>query len=93
MGQDMAEEDLAGSIINFRYQSVHIALDVKHRKLANHVSAGKYLPHVRQISPAGSLCDAIPGIQGFAEIGVFACRQEQCFAADDLQGACDRFLL
>ena len=58
----MAEEDLPGSIINFRYQSIHVALDVKHRKLTNRVSAGKYLPHVRQISPSGSLCDAIPGI-------------------------------
>jgi hypothetical protein len=89
MGQNMAEEDLAGSIIHFCYQSVHIVLDVKHHKLANCIGAGEYSPHVRQVSPSGSLGDAIPGIQGLAKIGVFACRHEQFFAADDVQYTSD----
>ena len=89
----MAEEDLAGSIIDFRYQSVHVALDVKHCKLANRIGAGKYLPHVCQVSPSGSLGDAIPGIHGLAKIGVFACRQEQFFAADGVQFASDALIV
>ena len=43
----MAEEDLAGSIIDFRYESVNVALDVKHRKLVNRIGTWKYLPYVR----------------------------------------------
>src|SRR5215831_15049255 len=87
----MAEEDLAASRIYFRYESIHVALDVRHRKSSDRIGAGKYLPHVRQVSPSSSLGDAIPGIQRLAKIGVFACRQEQLSAADDVQSTSDRF--
>jgi hypothetical protein len=79
MGQDAADENLVGLVIDPGDQPVSVALDVEDRARAHRVSRREHHPNVVEIRPACLLRNLVPGTQRPIEIGMPFCRFKPSF--------------